>query len=334
MFTKLLELFNKNINKTPLEDFTTELMVGVLRNDEELKIKFAKSFLKLKSEYFKLSTQKKYFLENDPNCIIDIVVEGEKEICFIENKVNSKEGYIQLERYSKVLSKFKQDGFSTKLIYCTKNSEPKEIIDHDFKHVKWIEIADFFRVNSKSTIANLFVKYLNETKMSEDMTIYSKDLITMENFSRVHNLIYQNIENTKQEFSSKFGKANISDHRHTLKGQILQHNRVVMIKSPIIKSQGYSELLYGIDFSGQLTVHLYLSKDHQFYSDFKEMSKDADGFKIEENAYGIVMQTNLNMGSFLNDDNSQEKIKEWFSNEFAKFENFMDSTSSKINWSK
>ena len=38
MFTNLLQLFKKNINKTPLEDFTTELLVGVLESDEELRL--------------------------------------------------------------------------------------------------------------------------------------------------------------------------------------------------------------------------------------------------------------------------------------------------------
>jgi len=244
MFTKLLQLFKKNINKTPLEDFTTELLVGVLESDEELRLKFLKDFLNINSDYCRISTQRKLILEGYPNCIIDILIEGEREICFIENKVNSKEGDNQLAKYSKVLSKFKSDGFKTKLIYCTKNLEHKKHIEHNFKQVTWREIANFFNQNSTTLIANLFVKYLNENNMSEDMTIYSKDLITMENFSRVHNLIYQNIENVKLDFYSKFGKENINDHRHTLKGQLLQHNRIGLIKSPAINSTEELTLLF------------------------------------------------------------------------------------------
>lgn len=332
MFTKLLQLFKKNIKKTPLEDFTTELLVGVLESDEELRIKFLKDFLNIDSDYCRINTQRPFILAGYPDCIIDVLIEGHREICFIENKVNSKEGENQLMRYSKVLSKYESDGFKTKLIYCTKNLEPKKYTAHNFKQITWRDIADFFSQNSNSSIANLFIKYLNENNMSEDMTIYSKDLITMENFSRVHNLIYQNIENVKLDFYTKFGKENINDHRHTLKGQLLQYNRIGLIKSPVINSTKESVLLYGFDFSGKLLVQMFLDKNHVNYETFKKISKDVDGFDSLETINGISLISTENLGQFINDENSQDKIKEWFIEKFNQVVKFRDKTKTEIDW--
>ena len=136
MFSKLLSLYNKNSKKTPLEDFTTEIFVGVLNNDNELKIRFCKDFLDLKSSNYIISTQKHYYLENEPKCIVDVVIESDKEICFIENKVNSKEGYNQLKRYSKVLNNLKTEKKKkTKLCYCTEKMKTKI-----FKNITFINL--------------------------------------------------------------------------------------------------------------------------------------------------------------------------------------------------
>ena len=58
-----------------------------------------------------------------------MVFYNKKVTCFVENKVDSKEGYKQLERYASVLSNIIEGNPTQKvyLRYCTKNSDLKEI---------------------------------------------------------------------------------------------------------------------------------------------------------------------------------------------------------------
>ena len=123
IYNRLLELYKKNraSEKTPLEDFITEILVGVLENDNELLDSFVNNILEIEGTGFSIESQVKYNLDNDINCIIDIVVRNDENICFIENKVHSSEGERQLERYSKVLNEIHSfQGKNMFLRYCTK----------------------------------------------------------------------------------------------------------------------------------------------------------------------------------------------------------------------
>ena len=332
MFSNLLRLYQKNTKKLPVEDFTTELLAGVLKNDVDLKRKFCSELLELDSRNFRVKSQKRYRLDAFPDCIIDIVIEGDKEICFIENKVNSLEGLQQLERYSLVLDRLNDNGWKTKLVYCTKNIDPKKRKKHAFKQIRWYDISQFFKLNSEGILSKLFVQYLNENGMSEEMVFYSKDFITIENYSRVHNIMYQNIEHVKKEFIKKFGDFGIQDHRHTLKSQILEHERVCIMKTPIFEAQGYSELLYGFELTGKLVVQIYLSNENEYYSSILKEVKVYPYFNFEDSEHGLRVFIYENLGIFLNDLNSENKIKSWFIEKFGLVDNFKNNTKDFIKW--
>lgn len=119
MFNNLYKLYKKSAtDRTPLEDYNTECFSELLQFYPSILNSFVE-FLNLPEGNYKVFTQSKYNLSNDPNCIIDMVLESESVICFIENKVNSKEGWEQLTSYGKVLDSFKKK--QTYLKYCTKH---------------------------------------------------------------------------------------------------------------------------------------------------------------------------------------------------------------------
>ena len=130
----------------------------------------------------------------------------------------------------------------------------------------------------------------------------------------------------------KFGKENFNDHGHTLKGQILQHNRIALLQSPIINSKEESILLYGFDFSGKLLVQIFLDKNHKDYQIFKKVSNGVDGFDPLETVNGISLISSTNIGRFINDENSQDKIKEWFIDKFDQVIDFRNKTKKEIDW--
>lgn len=335
MFNSLLKLYRKNRKKTPLEDFTTELFVGVLKNDSNVSLKFINELIGFQSDFYKISSQKKFFLKGRKNCIVDIVVESQKEICFIENKVNSKEGENQLGRYAEILNEYKEKEYKTKLLYCTKNPEPKKIKAHDFLQIKWFDINQICLQYSQEKLTKLFSDFLNSNNMSDDMTIYSKDLIALENFTHVHNIFFQHLENAKSEFIDRFGNSNFNDHRHTLKSQILTYNRLSIFKKPVIQGEGYSEILYGVNFTGELIVQLFLYKTHPLLQTFQELARNNNELKYQElENTGVRLYSTKNLGVYLNDENSQEEIKFWFEQQFKKIQNFQKSSENKINWIK
>ena len=142
MFDSLLQLYKTNTYKTPLEDFNTECFAGILNMYPKIKNDFIFNFLSLPKDDYKILTQLKKDLEDYQNCIIDFTLIGNNNVCFIENKVNSREGDIQLFRYKLVLDNY-YPNHKKHLFYCTKFSDPKnednEFKDYNFQ--KWQDMA-------------------------------------------------------------------------------------------------------------------------------------------------------------------------------------------------
>lgn len=332
MFNQILRLISKNTNRTPIEDYTTELFVGTLNNDNELKRRFCKDFLRLESNDFTINTQVFYPQENSANCIIDVVIKGENEVCFMENKVNSKEGKLQLDRYSIILNELKNTGVKTKLVYCTKNSDPKTFDQHSFFQFKWHDVSEFFKRNSDEKITNLFINFLKQNNMSIDMTLRGVHLTTLENANNIFSLIDRNIDNVKSEFASTFGKIKDLRNNAQFKTQIYDYERVCIMATPIDESKGYSEILYGFEFKGNLILQIYIDNENEFYNTFVEEIKKQDVLKYDIFDHGSVLYTDINLGIFLNDEDSENKIKDWFLQGFNLVQDFKNNTKSRIDW--
>src|SRR5690606_42154494 len=92
MFLSLFNLYKSNSEKTPLENFTTESLVGILNILPEVRGRFIRDILELPEGNYFISTQKSYpgDAQNDGSCI-DIVIESKELVCFMEVKVNSTE---------------------------------------------------------------------------------------------------------------------------------------------------------------------------------------------------------------------------------------------------
>jgi len=156
MFNQLFKLFKRKTKKTPLEDYTTEVFVCILNQYDDIKNKFCK-LLDLPDDDYIVTTQVMYRLEDDNDCIIDIQLKGIDNICFIENKVDSSEGVRQLERYSKVLDLRLEK--ETRLVYCTKYAEEKQIQHHNFKQFRWFEIAKFLKEFEQYIIVRDYISF-------------------------------------------------------------------------------------------------------------------------------------------------------------------------------
>ena len=324
MFLDLINLYtkNSNSNRTPLEDFNTECFANILRLYEDVKVEFINNFLKLPEDNYTIKTQLKRDLPQDPNCIIDLVFIGEKNICFVENKIESYEGWEQLRRYGNVLdlhySKFKKH-----LCYCTKytdlKNERREYDIYNFKQFKWFEIAKFLRKYQKENpLINDYLIFLNNYKMAQDNTFKSENLLSMENMLKTLEVAEFHIENCKGEFNKLFGGERYD--RNFNWNQLKTHNRICHYSSGTLKSNAnrdYSEVLYSVEFGNlKLRTQIYVNSVHSQYEEFKKLNYDENKVKTDDFGDGFCYYVSSDIGKYLNDTNSDKSIKEWFLESF------------------
>lgn len=210
IYNRLLSLYKrqKNTNKTPLEDFTTEILVGILEKDQELLDKYVNEILKIDGSNYNIYSQVKYSLLNEKDCIIDIVIKNENTICFIENKVNSLEGERQLERYSKLLKIIKQnEDKSVYLRYCTRFYDQKNLEDINFMQYRWSDVYNFLDENMENNnLIEEYLEFLKEEGMSSAGEFDYQDLIVMSTINSSIAKMDECLDNVKDTLINCFGK--------------------------------------------------------------------------------------------------------------------------------
>lgn len=334
MLNNLFKLYLKNTSKTPLEDFTTEAFVGILKFDSTIKNEFIRVFLRIPQGDYEIKTQVKYDLENDINCIIDLVFETEYFVCFIENKVNSKEGYRQLERYSKVLDIYNLEGRKTYLRYCTKYYDDKTLKEHNFEQFRWFQIAKFLKLYSKNALVNDFLNFLKIKNMSQDLTITTKDLFAIENLYETVNVLKGYLERIKPRFVKTFKSASKISDGCTVT-QLIKHKRVIYYFKDIIGTN-YSDIKYGFQTSNsQIYVSIWIDKNNIEYKTIKSYFQSNNyGFQVIYLDSGMAIELKEPLQNFINNDNADNEISNWFKMSFSKFEELikqMNTLSWKIN---
>jgi hypothetical protein len=322
MFNQLLGLYKSHRTNTPLEDFTTEAFVGILKINSEVRHEFLQNFLGFtEGEYF-LKTQVHYPLVEDNDCLVDFVIESDDLLCFIENKVNSVEGERQLERYSKVLNLQKKR--TTKLIYCTKYYEKKLIDIHDFQQIRWFEIAHFLRKFSNNDIVKSFIEFLKRHDMAQELTLTSKDLLTLENLQNTLSIAYEYIERAEPLFKESF-RGDFKYKKYS--SDSFKYNRLVNAIENVLGEGANSEIKYGFQLNSLVVyVALYISNRHGSYVDLNQFSKNCqDPFEVNRGEWGTSIEIKIPIANYLNDTEAESKINDFFKNSFVSFSDLISS---------
>jgi len=320
VFLELIRLHKSSRSPVPLEDFNTEAFAGVLKMYPEVLDQFCVEFLELPEDKYVIRTQLRQTISgDDPNCIVDFVLEGENNICFIENKVESSEGYEQLERYIKAL-KENHPGKKHYLNYCTLYADPKNIQNFDgfkFEQFRWYEIARFLKHFEEKPGVQLYLEFLKEYKMNEDYTLKTEDLITMERMRKTLEIALFHLDNVKADFDKKFNMVKTDKNFHW--DQLRGHSRLCYYQEDVlvgVKKEA-SKILYGIDLNAlKLFLHVQVDKGHKQYENFQKLVEDS-GFKhINLPNDRKALQLTSDLGQFLNDPKADGLIAKWFKNGF------------------
>lgn len=323
-YSRLLRLYRTNMAKTPMEDFVTEILVAILENNPEIGRAFANEILLLEGDTFFYSTQV-CFKSPDPlhpDCRVDIVVRSENMICFLENKVESGTGYIQLERYSSVLREYYGD-HQTKLAYCTKYFDKKDIQEHSFKQFRWANIYKFLKIWKDIHTIQEFLDFLKEHDMSDDLDFNLNDLMALRGINPVLKKMELYLEKVRPVFGRYFDKAKIKEPTN-LK-QLKEHSRFIFYASAIFGEGGWSELGVGFECTENpsLKVWIWTSDNNSKSAAFKSAVQSIPGLESnKENWIGLTAP----LSDFISSEKMEENIETWFDSAFQIFKSFKDNT--------
>lgn len=242
-FNKLLRL-KSNSNIIPLEDFFTEIFSYLLDSHNHLFIDWLNEFsiTEMKYDTVFVGTQESFealsthLTSSRPDIYIELSNATEKEIIFVESKVGSDEGDLQLKRYAEQLDEFDNiaDGI---LIYITRDYDPKnsEFIFADcknrnrlkFKQLRWYEIYIFLQ-KYNDTFVNEVLKFMEENNMSLSNQFSNIDILALTNFPKVQKMMNETMNGSVSEKFSNIAKG-ISQSASCLT-QLRDYNRYIYQK--------------------------------------------------------------------------------------------------------
>lgn len=313
---------------TPLEDFSTEALAGILRMDVVFFERYC-NLLTLPVDSYCMVTQKFYFLEGTTDCIVDLVLIGQENICFIENKVHSSEGWEQLARYSLALSKY-YPNHKKFLRYCTKFQDPKSITDHQFLQITWREIGKLIQKGDANHTLD-FKNFLSFHHMADNYTIDLNYLLTMQNLRDTLDMTRFHVEHVKNDFCTVFTHAELV--AQTKLRDITLHDRFgYLFKNILNDAESWTELLYSIYFGDmQLCTQIFINKQNTNCLAIVARAKAFDKFDFLEHESGWSILLTKKLADLLNDMESDKAIKLWFYESFLVFAKFIHQTP-ELNW--
>lgn len=337
-YIRLLKLYkkNKDSGKTPLEDYTTEIIVGLLKSNNYMLDDFVNDILEISGDSFRIESQRKFYLKNDIDCIVDIVIENEDIICFLENKVNSTEGNRQLERYGKVLdSIFKEEKKNIYLRYCTKYYDKKNINNIDFKQFRWMDVYRFLKKYEECEIVKEILEFMRSEEMSSAGEFDFQDMIVLSNINYTFSKINECFDNVRVIFKEILG---ISKQTSTIR-QINESNGFWLWMESVF-GKGYSEIYVGFSISEnegkvipRLMVGIKCKKNNDKFNKFNEIINREDSIfdykYLGDDASNAWFEESIS--KFLSSKNQLDEIQEWFCERIEEINDFRKN-SSELDW--
>ncbi|MBB5395062.1 PD-(D/E)XK nuclease family protein [Mucilaginibacter sp. AK015] len=315
IYSRLLKLYGTNGVKTPLEDFCTEILAGIFINDPAIGDAFVNELLQIEGTGFTFRTQEHFHSTNPlhSDCRVDLVIRSEDTICFVEHKVESREGYIQLERYAAVLAAFRPE-LNTHLKYCTKYYDQKSISTHNFEQFRWADVCRFLNRWKSSGMVHQFLDFLNEHDMSDNMEFTLGDLTALQGISPVIKKMDRYLEKIRAVFRLYFDDRLVKDSENL--HQIKTHSRYIFHLAYVFGDTDYSELGAGFDFveaeAPQLKVWLWTNDKNGKAKEFKAAIQGHKFLTNGENWLGLIKP----MSDFMSSSDMEKDIEKWFASAF------------------
>lgn len=337
MFLDLYKLYRKNgySKRSPLEDFTTEVFAGILKLNPVILEDFIQ-LIGLPADEYEVKTQIRYSLINRPDCIIDLLLVGKNNICFIENKVNSGEGWEQLDRYCEALNTH-YGQIKKHLVYCTKFTDHKNITEHNFKQIRWYQIAEIFmKYMDNDPYLIDYYNFLKHFNMAQKNTFNPEMIISMEKMKDTVETMKLHIENARPYFEEIFNIEKSQDQEASTTGK----DRIARFLQPVLpEHKAWSEILYCFKVSKvKLQTQIFIDKSHSQLDSLKEKISSFNQqdlpikLKQQDHSKGYLIFCDRKIYDLTNDPEADDKIKLWFIDSFHSIAGFIKATP-ELKWS-
>lgn len=337
MFDSLLGLHG---GKVPFEDFTTEVLCGVLCSNQTILDSFVNTVLKIAGENFSVVTQKSY-----PSSRVDMVFENNDSIIFLENKVGSEEGNGQLSKYAELLCEQDKKYY---LRFCTKFLELKESRSYQplgkkhFYQFRWSEVYSFFSHDDYkfNSLVKYFLRFLEQNGMSKAPEFSIDDLVAMKRFPSSFKSMEECINMASPTFQELFGAMSKCTRTDLMK-QLNWHTRYARWQDSALDG-GYSEILISFNLGDKdyryplLNVHVWTAKEHELYdkviSDVDANKDLLPGASFSKGDLGFSFAYQEPLSNFIADDNQFANIQAWFESKMRILHAYMSRSESQIHW--
>jgi hypothetical protein len=232
------------------EDFHTEIVAQVLRNSDDLTFAWLRSLHVTRfkeADNIRITTQETFgklpghSTDSRPDITIRVLADGERELIFIESKLDSTQGSDQLTRYAEQLeaarSRESQDRIA--LVFITRDYEAalhpqmgKPLFQPTltFKPTRWFEFYQHLKAHVKENGAGLARElklFMEENRMSLGNQFRSTDLVAMENFLGAKALMDETLAG---EVTGKAWKilSSVSNLKHHADKQLREFKRYIV----------------------------------------------------------------------------------------------------------
>jgi hypothetical protein len=291
-------------------------------------VRFLKDVVRVEADLtdsmsFEVSTQKRFVLNDDTDCRVDLVIASERLVCFIENKVNSGEGYRQLERYRDVLEEEKAD--QKFLCYCTKYWDQKDAGSDRFRQFRWADIHKLLTEYESDTLISHFSNFLRRSGMGTTKELSIEDLHVMESVVEVLGKLGDILEDVRHKYGLITGREAVWGDRYK---QMAQFGRYVCYDKEVLESDTdeYSELGFGFNLKNTPSLYFWVwaKEESELWEKHKPslFQKFEDG-RREDRTYVAVMRP---LTDLLSNPKMDEEIVGWFVEKFeriAQYEGFL-----------
>lgn len=328
-FIRLIKLFGRITTKTPLEDFSTEILVGILNSNTNYANYFFYKILNLPTDQYSIESQVSYFEEDGNKSIVDIVVSSSLSLIFIECKVDSPFNEEQLVRYNRILESGNQrDSTNKKLYYLTKSIYSDVALSElNVIPLHWHTIgSSLFNKFQNDTLINEFYNYLKEKDMAIDPEITAFDVASMNNIQRVINFCEQLFKSCDPAFEKTFASAETTNDARRYKS--LKDEQFANIITNVSSGEGHSNFFYALRFEGFLVIQVFVSNDFSYFNEFKtfaDQNSRNESWQSGNYESGYYLKKVINLGSFINDKNALITAEKWFKSGFLELAELINS---------
>lgn len=333
MFNNLYKLYRNSSIKTPLEDFNTECFVGILNLEPSVLDAFV-VFLGLEGVNYTVTTQGYYSESKYPTCFIDLVLENNETICFIENKVNSSEGINQLNKYDGVLQSINKK--NKKLRYITKWSDNKKGFTTSFNQYRWYDIADWLFSNFKDLpIVMDYYSFLKTNNMALKKEITTDCVIALKNFNQAYTTAKLHLDKAAEIFSTIFPKSNIESGKMSSYKEIVEGNRITYHIFNLFEEDKkyHTEVLIQFHIASvSYRTQIWMNPKHIKTKQVEELAIKMDCFdKVRLHETGFVAYNSVKLYQFIDKEDTDGEIASWFRNSLNNIKKLIES-SPELNW--